>query len=117
MHIKKLKVRKGRGACSLPCYFSTVLTRNAHEAAYQTPCAAETLTMLSCWAANKDITNVGECATAAKTLSECMRTSVSFMFSRRNLPTHAYHCAPFSSRIAFRGEDPSYDVGCVDNWS
>ena len=59
-----------------------------HEAAYKTPCAAETVAMLSCWAATKDINNVGDCAATAKALQDCMRASVSFIFV--HLPfTHA----------------------------
>ncbi|EJD06006.1 uncharacterized protein FOMMEDRAFT_139300 [Fomitiporia mediterranea MF3/22] len=72
MHIKKLKVRKGR-------------------AGYQTPCAAETLAMLSCWAATKDTNNVGECAEKAKAVAECMRNSTKG--GKRRQTTINYHLA------------------------
>ncbi|PAV23220.1 37s ribosomal mitochondrial [Pyrrhoderma noxium] len=72
MHIKKLKVRKVK-------------------AGYQTPCAVETLAMLSCWAASKNGSNVQACAESAKALSECMRANT--MSGKKSSSTINFHLA------------------------
>lgn len=43
--------------------------------------------MLSCWAASKDVNNMGACAESAKAVAECMRNSV--WFSLLSLPSLA----------------------------
>ena len=94
MHIKKLKVRKARGVFYY--HYRTiserVLTQSLILAGYQTPCAAETVAMLSCWATSKDIHNTSACAASAQALADCMRSSVSgaLIFWRQHHVAHAF---------------------------
>ena len=102
MHIKKLKVRKGRGA-SLEehiYHFFDVSNFLDFTAGYQTPCAAETVAMLSCWATSKDIHNTNACLPAAQALQDCMRASVSSNFSTR----HSVCSLLFLHRLWVRSE-------------
>ncbi|KAH8117526.1 hypothetical protein DFH11DRAFT_1724516 [Phellopilus nigrolimitatus] len=72
MHIKKLKVRKG-------------------SPGYKTPCAGETLAMLNCWAASRDLSNMGACAASAQSLAECMRNNT--VGAKGKQSTINYHLA------------------------